>query len=901
MQKFANKIKVDKKALDIKAKKPTSPKGNSTNGPSAGGGGLDTVFNFSGSSSAGGGGTPSLNPSDFVFTKVAINNCGNSCYFNTAIQQLIHSPVFIDFLKNMDSKIQMSDKDNNIISLLLGIYDSMKTATSPIESEVIYNQIQALPQSKIANIMNGNQQDIDNFMNYLFEDIEKAIFKYTSQNIIQNILTFLNTFANNIITKKTCSKCKYITIKYEYSSKCEILKILNQSDTDAFNAKLIKLQTDLNNEIDEQKKNGNKDSGPIRNKYRETFNSPSELKSGKQVIVGTKANDADFLNMETIINNSKLSENLESECKNCCESTQRPSDVITNKTPNLLKFYINRNHYTNDGNNIKLNDSIGNITQPLTINTKIYNLINAAIHKNYSAVGGHYAALCKNVIDKEWNIFNDEIVSKQEVKDNDKNEEYNNYNSSMNFFIYETNNIDEYNAVDLFIYLFLQNEYREFLLTEPYKSYFTKNKEELKNFKDMNVNNTILHIVCDNADNFVSENVIIDIYNFLVHTIKCDVNAINNNGETPFMLASNSPLSPLFINLIQNATAETLLKSNTKNNKTPVDKINCDLNKEISKFSVDNKENLFNVFFDKKNKYDEQMQKYNRPNDTTIKNVVESGNTALILFRKIENFFENSRNIKDKQNKYLFSEKLQQFNKCINQKTKITDYFKNFNFLSVNNTFFPDRITLFSLINSCKNIIKICYESSQTDIDWLKRIPEDFTKDLNPSVGVKNTVTSNTSTASKTATGNATSNTKKASKTATSNTKVITGQNLPPPPPVSTSTATSASTSTTTGNAPNLYLPQPQPQPVASTPIPTSNTAPIFIKVKFKGIEIQGNVEILETPPTSPISLSNCITELTSTPIDASVQKTFVIKLDQPEIEAMNKLVADILTTSQTI
>ncbi len=119
-----------------------------------------------------------------------------------------------------------------------------------------------------------------------------------------------------------------------------------------------------------------------------------------------------------------------------------------------------------------------------------------------------------------------------------------------------------------------------------------------------------------------------------------------------------------------------------------------------------------------------------------------------------------------------------------------------------------------------------------------------------------------------------------------------------PPPPVVKNTVnpvlTHVSTSTTTGNAPNLY--PPQPPLIASTATPASITAPIFIQVKFKGIEIQGNVEILEPPPTSSISLSNCITKLTSTPIDASVEKTFFIKLDQPEIAAMDKLVAEILT-----
>ncbi len=137
----------------------------------------------------------------------------------------------------------------------------------------------------------------------------------------------------------------------------------------------------------------------------------------------------------------------------------------------------------------------------------------------------------------------------------------------------------------------------------------------------------------------------------------------------------------------------------------------------------------------------------------------------------------------------------------------------------------------------------------------------------------------------------------------------ISRQNLPPPPPVAgtvTSNKKKASNAAT-GNAPDLYPPQP---PVAgtakpaltststSTLIPTSITAPIFIQVKFKGIEIQGNVEIINSAAAgSPISLSNCITKLTSNPINASDEKTFVIELGPAEIEAMDALVADILNT----
>jgi uncharacterized UBP type Zn finger protein len=58
----------------------------------------------------------------FEFTKIGMRNCGNSCYLNSLTQQLMHSPLFINFLQKLDGKItNKADKQNRISNLIFRI------------------------------------------------------------------------------------------------------------------------------------------------------------------------------------------------------------------------------------------------------------------------------------------------------------------------------------------------------------------------------------------------------------------------------------------------------------------------------------------------------------------------------------------------------------------------------------------------------------------------------------------------------------------------------------------------------------------------------------------------------------------------------------------------------------
>lgn len=641
----------------------------------------------------------------FEFTKIGMGNCGNSCYLNSLTQQLMHSPLFINFLQKLDGKItNKADKQNRISSQLLHLYETMKTATTFIndnDSNNIFRLIGALASGKNDNLsivqkykdFKNGQQDIQETALAIFEDIENENFQINGENL-DEILNFFDTFIVNTNSTSTCTTCGYMSSSIGFDTTAgTTFQILKENDNPGFIDK-------INNINDALEKDNN---------VTTEMTDLQVLRNLKKVAGIKGLKKGEFINIDNLIDNYQTVENGNSSfCVNCCLDKDRTKKIEFLKIPRLFMFLIKRFQNILGEYSVKINDAVGNITQNVTVKNNKYQLLSTGINKAYGPNGGHYVALCKN-LSNGWSVFDDHNVTSIIVIDNELNKDYNDSNASPYFFIYE--GLDQttqiYNAADLFISLFLKPARRNLLIDAKYKKYFAAQKTSFTDFKD-SMNNTVLHIICNYSDDStIATEYILEVVNFLIDTIGCKLDAKNSNGETPFMLASNSPFSPVFRMLLQKIPKDEIDEKNaTKVPKSASEKITCIVGMKMGEFP-------------------EIIDRFNTAKNLTpidYKRIVETGEKAINRFDDINTFFDEptltqvfaelKTNVADVT--VLTTE---------NETALITYFATVFDFAKV--PLEPNSLQEETLTKRCRKIIGIC-KKHMSDDEWLTRIPEKY-------------------------------------------------------------------------------------------------------------------------------------------------------------------------------
>ena len=295
-----------------------------------------------------------------------LENLGNTCYMNSIIQCLSHLLIFHPKNKKLINYI--NNKDTKLFDQWLDLNDKIWKNTSSVISprNFIIEYINQLKIHKI-DFVSFAQNDCEEFLHTLFDLLHISIKKNCSVQLKDNITDDLIIDCSKKWNKSYEKDYSYIIDRF-YSQMITSTKC-NECDH-------------ISNTID-----------------------PFLL---LQLVINNSTNTIyDALNLYT---NDSLDDNNKWNCDKCKHKVNANINIQLSKTSDVLIIQLKK--YNNLNQFIKYPDKLDMSNYSLNYNNKgtTYELISMSIHSG-GLNGGHYYAVCKNILDKQWRIYNDSNVS----------------------------------------------------------------------------------------------------------------------------------------------------------------------------------------------------------------------------------------------------------------------------------------------------------------------------------------------------------------------------------------------------------------------------------------------------------------------------------------------------------
>lgn len=328
-----------------------------------------------------------LNPTKYKYKKFGLRNNGNSCFFNSSMQCLMHCEPFVDFLQKYDSANEdlFFKKLKSFSADIIAVSDNHVFTEVSGQFQHPYFRIEELHAKKNITTwtMCGTHSNEDLFnrshhdsSEFLFPLIDQLITEICSnQNTLEpQCLEFNQIFCNKTIDKLTCENCKYIY--YRPNTQYEKTYTIELNVKDILINDFVLL-------------NGIKQKVSLVDNENITIDGKIENKS----------NLTKFINVQESINNylknEKLPEDQYALCKRCKQKTINEKQIIPQKLPKILICHLKRFNFNNMGgskldNPIDINDNL-----TITMGGVNYELIATSNHSG-SLYGGHYNAWIKN-------------------------------------------------------------------------------------------------------------------------------------------------------------------------------------------------------------------------------------------------------------------------------------------------------------------------------------------------------------------------------------------------------------------------------------------------------------------------------------------------------------------------
>jgi ubiquitin carboxyl-terminal hydrolase 22/27/51 len=439
----------------------------------------------------------------YIFSTKGIQNVGNTCYFNSIIQCLIHTEPFINFLQKYEPN---PAQQNSIFEIFKTFYNYINSAstTDPVGNNEnhIFNKLIQLNSRENNTLtpfllkLGNQQQDADEFFgNFLNSIIETEICN-NNDKIEDCCMDFYKLFYAINSSTVTCPKCQYKSIKMEPVS--PILLAISEDKT-----------IDIN----------------IKNAISEDETIDINIKNA----------------MEKYLENEHV-ENQPLTCGNCNETNDlydKKLDFI--KLPTVLIILLKRYKRENkDSSRIKSKfDMNASSKLDLTIN---YDLYATANHQGDTG-GGHYYAWIKN--SNNWSEFNDSKYGDSVIFDE------NNQKGPYVLF-YKTQSTDlQIDYIDIFIKSVNSNKtfVSDIFINDVYSKMTIFSKDS---FDRTPLFYAAQSSVRDNSEIILK----------LIDEKKCNINKQDNvNQETPLQIAMKNATDNSFMNIVTMLNHDTFTES----------------------------------------------------------------------------------------------------------------------------------------------------------------------------------------------------------------------------------------------------------------------------------------------------------------------------------------------------
>jgi ubiquitin carboxyl-terminal hydrolase 8 len=297
-----------------------------------------------------------------------LTNLGNTCYMNSILQCLSHLLIFHPGNQKLMNDLSNNLSNNKLFNEWLNINDIMwKNNESIISTKnFIIEFIQELNNNNIS-FFSFNQNDSEEFLHTFFDFLHKNIKKNCTVKL------------NDIIKDKIVIECSK---KWNQSYKNDYSYII-----DRFYSQMITY----------------------------TICPSCEFKSHTidpflilQLQINNNTNNL-IDAIDTYVSHT-LDDNNKWKCDSCNNYVNATINIKLTKTSDVLIIQLKK--FNNLNKFIEYPEILDISKYSMNYNNKgnKYNLIGMCIH-NGGLNGGHYYAICKNILDNKWRIYNDTNVS----------------------------------------------------------------------------------------------------------------------------------------------------------------------------------------------------------------------------------------------------------------------------------------------------------------------------------------------------------------------------------------------------------------------------------------------------------------------------------------------------------
>jgi ubiquitin C-terminal hydrolase len=363
--------------------------------------------------------------------KSRIRNMGNTCYMNSILQCINHTPLlreyilsnrYVDDLKyNISTKAKENDEilDENQVktlfktNIIYQLHRIMKIMWSKncLVTPASFRKLIA----KKNDMFNGfRQHDSQEFMIYIIDQIHEEMAKKT--NII---------FGNKVYPKEEIIKNKLNDIKFEEIQTNLEHKLISMLANVTWR-NYIRNQYSIVTELFTGLFHSTLESQVCHNKSH-AFDPFMCLSAS--IPINTKGNT--YLEMKKefslyeVLDNFFSSEVMTGDnkvnCERCCKKTSSTKQISIWFPPKILIIQIKRFLKNPYGfTTRKINNSINypirgldlyNYTSDANKKSYKYNLFAVNIHSDFGGIhSGHYYSYCKNTFDNKWYCYNDENI-----------------------------------------------------------------------------------------------------------------------------------------------------------------------------------------------------------------------------------------------------------------------------------------------------------------------------------------------------------------------------------------------------------------------------------------------------------------------------------------------------------